>query len=146
MWIYQYNDRVYITKKNITQIALFLVVGGVTFLIDLAVTTSLYSLLHLPAYLASAIGFLSGFFFNFPMNRKKVFQHSIHDRFGIKQQIGLYALLSVFNLFATSLIVEVLVMIGVDISISKIAVTVLIAIWNFLIFKFFVFSKKRIEG
>ena len=145
MWIYQYNDRVYLTKKNITQIALFLVVGGVTFLIDLAVTTSLYSLLHLPAYLASAIGFLSGFFFNFPMNRKKVFKHSIHDRFGIKQQIGLYALLSVFNLFATSLIVEILVTIGIDIGISKIAVTILIAIWNFLIFKFFVFSKRNTE-
>lgn len=145
MRIYRYNDKVYITKKNITQIVLFLVVGGVTFLIDLAVTTSLYSLLHLPAYLASAIGFLSGFFFNFPMNRKKVFRHSIHDRFGIKQQIGLYALLSLFNLLATSLIVETLVVIGVNIGISKVLVTILIAVWNFLIFKFFVFSKKQTE-
>jgi putative flippase GtrA len=75
------------------------------------------------------------------MNRKKVFNHSERDRFGIKQQVGLYALLSLFNLFATSLIVELLVRTGVDIGISKVLVTILIAIWNFLIFKFFVFSK-----
>jgi putative flippase GtrA len=131
-----------ITKKLVTEVALFLIVGVTSLLIDLVVTTSLYHLLHLPAFLASAIGFLSAFFFNFPMNRKKVFKHTIHDRFGIKVQIAFYAALSVFNLFATSAIVELLVWLGIDISVTKILVTILIAIWNFLLFKFLIFSKK----
>lgn len=133
-----------ITRSLLIQITLFLVVGFTTFLIDLGVTTILYSFVHFPAYLASAIGFLSGFFFNFPMNRKKVFKHSKRDRFAVKVQIGFYTMLCIFNLLATSLVVEIMVSAGIDIGVAKIIVTGMIAVWNFLIFKFFVFSKKPI--
>lgn len=130
-----------ISRGLITQIVLFLFVGGITFLIDLGVTTALYHLLHLPAYLSSAAGFLSGFFFNFPMNRKRVFKHTQRDRFGLKPQIAMYMALSIFNLLSTSLLVELIVYIGVEIAIAKVVVTILIAIWNFLLFKFLIFSK-----
>lgn len=130
-------------KKLITQITLFGTVGVVTLLIDLAVTVSLYRVLNFPAYLASGIGFLSGFFFNFPVNRHKVFNHSKYDRFSLHNQVLMVVSLSLFNLIATSAIVEFIVSNKIiEIQYAKIAVTVMIAVWNFLLFKFFIFSKK----
>lgn len=128
-------------KDFMQQGLLFLLVGGVTFLIDLIVTVALNNLLHLSPYLSSSIGFLSGFVFNFPMNRKKVFKHSINDRFKMTTQIYLYITLCVFNLLVTSVLSEALVLAGLYIGYAKIFITAMISVWNFLIFKYFVFSK-----
>lgn len=130
-------------SKLIKQVVFFGVVGVVTLLIDVGVSAACYYILHLPAYLASGVGFLSGFFFNFPMNRKRVFHHSIHDRFQFPTQVTLYIALCLFNLVITSLLVDLMVNSQlVPIQFAKIIVTVLIAVWNFLLFKFFIFSKK----
>jgi putative flippase GtrA len=131
-------------SKLIKQIFFFGVVGGISFLIDLSVTTALYTYAHFPAYLAGILGFLSSFFFNFPINRKHVFQHTKYDRFSLKIQMILFASLCVFNLLATGLFIEVLVnYIHIPISISKILITGVIAVWNFVLFKTFIFSKKH---
>ena len=93
--------------------------------------------------MASGIGFLSGFCVNFPMNRKRVFNHSEDDRFSLKSQICLYALLSFFNLMATSTAVDLLVKMNIlQIQWAKIVTTIVFAVWNFLVFKIFIFSKK----
>lgn len=132
-------DRFLKLSKEVTA---FGIVGLITFLIDLSVTSFLYNIAHFPAYLASGAGFLSGFFFNFPVNRKKVFKHTKNDKFSLRIQIILYASLCLLNLLATSLLVQLTVMVGIDIVYAKIFVTGVIAIWNFLIFKLFIFSKK----
>lgn len=125
------------------QILFYGIVGVVTLGVDVTVTTTLYLAFHFPAYLASGIGFLSGFFFNFPMNRKKVFKHSDTDQFSFKTQVVLYVSLSIFNLIATSFITQFLVSVGnLKIAYAKILVTALIAVWNFTLFKTIIFSKK----
>lgn len=130
-------------SKLVKQIFLFGLVGGISFLIDLTVTSLLYNLLHFPAYLAGIIGFLSAFFFNFPINRKQVFKHLKHDRFKLRTQIILYITLSIFNLIMTALILELMVGSRVfSIEVAKIIMTAMIATWNFLLFKFYIFSKK----
>jgi len=129
-------------KDFMIQGAQFLVVGVITLLIDLAVTIALNNLLHFPPYLSSAIGFLSGFVFNFPMNRKKVFKHSKDDRFRLMTQIYFYITLCALNLLITSLFSELLVAAGLYIAYAKLIITAMISIWNFLIFRYFVFSKK----
>lgn len=126
----------------IFQIVFFLFVGVVTLGIDIGVTAACFYILGFPAYLASAVGFLSGFFFNFPMNRKRVFRHADSDRFGLKTQVTFYAALCIFNLIATSGIVQLLVEWDFAIQYAKIFVTALIAVWNFCIFKLFIFSKR----
>ncbi len=137
------NNYLKLTK----QITFFVLVGAITFLIDLSVTAALYYLLHLPAYLSSGIGFLSGFFFNFPMNRKKVFQHSNKDQHSLKIQLILYASLCIFNLIATSGLTELFVSSGLlTIAYAKIVITAFIATWNFIIFKLFIFSKKNADS
>lgn len=131
-------------KKLVIQILLFGIVGVATLAVDTLVTSILYYIAKMPAFMASGIGFLSGFCVNFPMNRKQVFNHSKDDRFSLKTQIYLYALLSIFNLIATSMIVDVLVKTNIlEIQWAKIITTVVFAIWNFLVFKSFIFSKKK---
>ena len=131
-------------SKLIKQLFFFGIVGGTSFLIDLIVTTILYSTFHLPAYLAGILGFLSAFFFNFPINRKHVFQHTVHDRFSLRTQVILFASLSVFNLITTGIFIDVLVNIGqIPISVAKVCTTGVIAVWNFILFKAVIFSKKN---
>ena len=130
-------------KKLVVQIFLFGIVGITTLLVDTLVTSILYYIVHLPAFMASGVGFLSGFCVNFPLNRKQVFNHSEDDRFSLKAQIYLYASLSIFNLIATSMAVDVLVSTNMlEIQWAKIVTTIVFAIWNFLVFKLFIFSKK----
>lgn len=129
--------------KLFKQVFLFGIVGVISFGIDLGVTTLLYEVAHLPAFLAAGMGFVSAFFFNFPVNRKHVFNHSKLDRFSMRTQIVLYFLLSIFNLVVTSAIIELIVNSGLmTISLAKVSMTVVIAAWNFLIFRFFIFSKR----
>ena len=132
-----------INKQLVRQVILYGLVGGLTLLIDLTVTTVLYSVFHLRAFEAIGIGFLSGFMFNFPMNRKNVFRHQKNDRFSLKWQIVMYGLLCIFNLFATSTITQILVSHSLKIAYAKLVVTALIAGWNFLIFKLLIFSKLK---
>lgn len=130
-------------KKLVVQIFLFGIVGITTLLVDTLVTSILYYIVHLPAFMASGVGFLSGFCVNFPLNRKQVFNHSEDDRFSLKAQIYLYASLSIFNLIATSTAVDLLVKMNIlEIQWAKIVTTIVFAIWNFLVFKLFIFSKK----
>ncbi len=130
-------------KKFVIQIFLFGIVGVTTLAVDTLVTSILYYIAKMPAFMASGIGFLSGFCVNFPMNRKRVFNHSKDDRFSLKSQICLYVLLSFFNLMATSTAVDLLVKMNIlEIQWAKIVTTIVFAIWNFLVFKLFIFSKK----
>jgi len=132
-----------ISKDLIKQLIFFGFVGVGSLLIDVMVTTLLYNHAHAPAYLASGVGFLSAFFFNFPLNRRKVFRHSDLDRYTFKTQIMLYAAISLFNLAATSGITDLIVsMEWATIAYAKIIVSAIIAVWNFIIFKTVVFSKR----
>jgi len=139
-----YNYAVKIKKILSSQAVAFVIIGLMTLGIDIAMTTIMYHVFNLPAYLSGAIGFMSGFFFNFPMNRKRVFNHTDKDRFSLRVQIALYASLSLFNLGATSACLEVLVShLSANISAAKVFVTAVFAVWNFLVFKFFIFSKSE---
>jgi putative flippase GtrA len=131
-----------IRRKLVNQIIFFGLVGAGSFLIDVIVTLFLFHTVGLSAFFASALGFLSAFFFNFPMNRKKVFHHTDNDRFSLRTQATFYTLLCIFNLFATSYLVEVFVSHEIiEIQYAKVLTTLLIAVWNFILFKFLIFSK-----
>lgn len=136
-----------LSSKNlhlIKQMLFFGIVGVITLSIDVGVTSFLFYSLHLPAYLSSGVGFMSGFFFNFPMNRHRVFHHSENDRFLLLHQVIMVVGLSLLNLVGTSWIIDVLVTNDiVKIQVAKFIVTAMIAIWNFIIFKKIIFSKQN---
>lgn len=129
-------------KQTVWQLVLFGMVGITALVIDTGVT---YVLVQqgVPVYIASAVGFVAGFAFNFPVNRQRVFQHSPHDRYSLRTQIALYAGLSLFNLGATSLAVQGLVQFGVlPLVWAKTSVTALFAIWNFVVLRLVIFAKR----
>ena len=129
--------------KLFKQVFLFGLVGGVSFLIDLGVTTALYDFVHFPAFLSAGIGFISAFFFNFPVNRKHVFNHSNYDKYSVRRQMVLYFCLSIFNMIITSALTQLIVGAGLTtIGIAKVCLTILIAAWNFVIFRLIIFSKR----
>lgn len=131
-------------RKTMAQVFFFGLVGVVSLLIDVGITKYLYSLLGMPAYLASAFGFLSGFLFNFPMNRSRVFRHTNKSRFVLRNQVIMFLSLSLFNLVFTSFFVDTLVRLNLlDIVYAKILATAIIATWNFTIFKWVIFSKSK---
>lgn len=128
--------------KLFRQVFLFGVVGVISLLIDITVTTFLYTHLHFPPYLAGSIGFLTAFFFNFPINRKHVFNHKENYRHSIKTQAIGYAALSVFNLLVTAVFMQILVSkLKVKVELAKLLVAAVIAVWNFAIYKFLIFAK-----
>lgn len=136
-------NRIKNRSETLFQFILFGFVGVATLVVDIGVSYITYYVVGVPAYLASGTGFLSGFFVNFPLNRKKVFNHSNRDRFSLRSQVVMYMSLSLFNLVSTSTIVDLLVVNNIlYIQYAKIAVTAIMAIWNFILFKFVIFSKK----
>lgn len=131
-------------KDSAVQMFLFGVVGITSMLIDIVITTFFYRVVSFTPFFASTMGYLSGFLYNFPLNRHKVFRHSDKDKFSLKAQLSMVFVLSFINLVVGSGIVHILVSQDIlDISIAKALTTVLIALWNFLIFKFLIFSKNK---
>ena len=96
-------------SKTSSLIVKFVIVGIATLILDTTVTTLLYKHGHLPAGVASAIGFTSGFLVNFIGNRGVVFKSVEGYHFKRKSQILMYVVLVFFNLAFTSLMTEVLV-------------------------------------
>jgi putative flippase GtrA len=124
---------------NPKQLVAYLGIGLLTTAIDAIITFLLFEFLGFSVFLASAVGFLSGFFVNFPLNKNKVFFSSNGQRFKVSTQVQLYVLLIAFNLFSTSFAVALLVDLGIQIVVAKFFVTGVLFIWNFVVFKFYIF-------
>lgn len=123
----------------------FLIVGAVTLLIDVLTTSICFRLLGFPSAVASGCGFMSGFFFNFPVNRKVIFAKAeqTHYVLRLRNQVIGFIILSVANLFISSVIVGELVDLGgTEIEIAKLIVTAAIAVWNFIILRTVIFRTR----
>jgi putative flippase GtrA len=106
----------------------------------------LYKYGHLPAGLASAIGFTSGFLVNFIGNRGVVFKTVEGYHFRRRLQIIMYVILVFFNLIFTSVMTEILVSkAGANIIIVKICLGLLVATWNFIIYRKIIFKALKIN-
>lgn len=61
----------------------------------------------------------------------------------MKIQVSLYVALCLFNLLMTAVLMQLLVESDLlRVEVAKVLITALIAVWNFIIFKFWIFSKK----
>jgi len=81
---------------------------------------------------ANAIAYVVVFWFNFLVNRIWSFKSKVN----IFKQLGQYAVLFVFNLFATSALLWLLSdKIGIIPAISKVLVMGLVVCWNFVLYK-----------
>src|SRR5262245_63922490 len=130
-----------ISRRNIpAQLVWYLVVGGLSFLADLAVFLSILDLGVMPAVV---IGFAVGTLVNYALSRLLAFAGGRHDVPGEIVRLFIVALVGVALTLATVL---ALTSLGLSPLAAKIVATVLVFAWNYFGRRLFVFRPEMPEG
>ena len=116
----------------------YLLVGVTAFALDYAVFLASFVLIGLNYLMANAMGFLTGFFASFLLNRRYTF--------GAAGPMGgslvRYSLLASFSLLAGSLLMVFFVeWLSIDPAVSKVLVVALTVCWNFPLYRYVVFRR-----
>ena len=114
----------------------YLIVGGCSFLIDLGLLAFCYRIVGMPLWLATAAGFWTSFFFNFFIQRR--FSFGGAGRVGAS--LWRYAALLGANTIITIVAVELSERSGIGFAVGKTLITVAQTIWNYLIYRHWVFA------
>lgn len=117
----------------------FLVVGGASFAIDLGLLMLLHEVGGVDLWIATPIAFLVSLVFNFLVQRKFTFQSSGRAHVSLLK----YGALVVFNVIATDVVVNVVDGAGYPYALGKIIATVATTIWNFLLYKHWIFKSPK---
>jgi putative flippase GtrA len=124
-------------QNTLTQFFKYLLVGGLSALLDTSCLYVLYTYFGLDPLLAGAIGFLIGVVSNYIMSIIWVFESSGN----VKTEFTLFAIIGIGGLLWTELILWILIDIThVPVMASKLVALALVLIWNFGMRKKFVFS------
>lgn len=118
--------------------------GGAAFTVEYAAFLAIYYILSVPPELANIVSFALGLITSFTLNKLWVFGHQEQDVNG-KSQAALYALLALVNLALTTLGIHLLVEHDVPAFIAKLVLIVLVAGWNFIIFRKIIFRSGPFE-
>ena len=114
----------------------YLIVGGLSFLVDFGLLVLLHQFLGWPVSLATAVAFLSSLVFNFIVQRKFSFDA------GHKTHVSMirYALLVVANTVASVVIVELLTPTVLGYMGGKIISTAAMTVWNYFLYRHWIFG------
>jgi putative flippase GtrA len=113
----------------------FLIVGGLSFAIDLGMLMLLHEVFSVELWLATPIAFLTSLVFNFILQRVFTFR----AQNGRSVSLFKYCVLVAFNTLAVDLIVNGAEWLGLGYQIGKIVSTAMITAWNFLLYKHWIF-------
>jgi putative flippase GtrA len=116
-------------------------IGIVAFGADYVTLLGLYQSLHISLFWAASTGFIIGFIISFLSNRQWVFGGTHNKK--VTRQITEYLLLALFNYFFTVQAVAVLNNMGIKPYIGKLLVMGLIAVWNYAIFRWVIFTRSE---
>lgn len=122
------------------QFALYVVVGGLSFLADMAV---FLSLLPFGYALALAPGFVAGTLTNYLLSRLIAFQTG---RYPVMVEIAMLATVALTGAVLTVILVVVMVQFGMNAVAAKIVATPIVLVWNFLGRRYLVFRPDIPEG
>lgn len=120
----------------------FLVVGGASFAIDLGLLALLHEVGGVDLWVATPIAFLASLVFNFLVQRKFTFRSSGRADVSLLK----YGVLVVFNVIATDVVVNVVDGAGYPYALGKVIATVATTIWNFLLYKHWIFKSPSREA
>lgn len=116
--------------------------GIAAFLIDYIILNIGFYTLHMSITVASTVGFVSGMFVSFYVNR-----YWVHGRKGSERkrarQIVEYTLLVILNYIFTVFMVNFLFEHGIQPYVGKIIVMSLVTLWNYVIFSKVIFSSSK---
>lgn len=117
------------------EIVRFIIVGGISFAIDLGLLMLLHEIFEVELWLATPVAFLTSLAFNFALQRMFTFR----ARNGTSVSFLKYCVLVAFNTFAVDVIVNFLDWLGAGYQIGKVVSTIMITAWNFLLYKHWIF-------
>jgi putative flippase GtrA len=113
----------------------FLVIGVLSFAIDLGTLTLLKEFLRVDLWIATPIAFIVSLVFNFWAQRVFTFRASNNASASFLK----YGALVVFNTFATDVIVNMVNAVGFGYAAGKVCATIATMAWNFLLYKYWIF-------
>ena len=114
----------------------FLVVGALSFAIDLGLLALLHEVGNVDLWIATPIAFLTSLVFNFFVQKNFTFQSGARAHVSFLK----YGALVVFNVVATDVIVNLFAGAGQSYALGKVIATVATTVWNFLLYKHWIFK------
>lgn len=124
------------------QLAIFLIVGVITVIIDFTFYSSLVRVFEVNIDASKAAGFLSGTLFSYFANKFWTFNRDAHASGSVWRFGALYAATLITNIYVNALMIEFFNSNAASIQLSFILATAVSATLNFLGMKYFVFRKK----
>ncbi len=132
-------------KKLIAQFMKFGVVGVIAFIIDYGVMIFLTEVFGVPYLISTTVSFVVSVIFNYFASMRYVFER--RDDMSRKREFVIFVVLSVCGLGINDLFMWLMVdFLFIDYRISKIAVTFIVAVWNFVTRKIFLEAKGNEQG
>lgn len=124
------------------RIARYLLGGAITVAFEYGSFYLLYILLDWNLLLANSLSFCVGLVSSFVFNRLWAFNESSFN-LKIHHQATIYASLAFINLILNNAIVGLLHLAGTNAMLSKMVAIIMIATWNYFIYKKIIFSASR---
>ena len=123
-------------KKLIAQFMKFGIVGVIAFVIDYGVMIFLTEVFGVPYLISTTISFVVSVIFNYFASMRFVFKRK--DDMSRRREVIIFIVLSVCGLGINDLLMWLMVdSLYIDYRLSKIVVTVVVAVWNFVTRKIF---------
>jgi len=120
----------------------YLVVGGAAFVVEYSSFYVLFSVFNWAVWLANGVSFLLALLTSFACNRAWTFGAKTYSK-RTTQQLGLYITLAFINLLLTLGLVQIMVSLGASAKLAKFTAMLITSAWNFLIYKFLIFTHKQ---
>lgn len=114
----------------------FLIVGGLSFVIDLGLLIVLHEAIGVAIWIATPVAFLTSLVFNFLLQRGFAFRATN----AVPVSAVKYGLLVLFNVLATDVIVYLFAGTELTYATGKVVSTAVTMVWNFFIYKYWIFA------
>ncbi len=115
----------------------FLLVGGLSFALDLGLLVLLYEVFGVALWLATPIAFIVSLIFNFFLQRVFTFRATNKGSISAVK----YLLLVVFNIAVSDVIVIGFDALGWSYVIGKTTATILTTVWNYFLYRHWIFQR-----
>lgn len=123
------------SRSNLKSVIVYGLVGGTAFVIDLGTLVFLRDVARWVLPVATACALMAGLVASYLMQRFFTFRQSKVSWHSLWK----YALLVTFNWGATLLIIHLVESTGINYVFGKVAATAAITIWNYFIYRFWIF-------
>ena len=128
-------------KKLIAQFMKFGIVGVIAFVIDYGFMVLLTEVFGVPYLISTTVSFIISVIFNYFASMRFVFKRK--DDMSRRREFIIFVVLSVIGLVINDVFMWLMVdFLFIDYRISKIVVTLIVAVWNFVTRKIFLEAKE----